>query len=350
MTSSNDDSIEARLRIPVDGLTTHVDEATLGFATTQEVSPLEGTIGQDRALTALDFGLDVDAPGFNIFVAGNPGSGRNTTLSNVLRKLAASQPVPNDWVYVYNFSDSSRPRGISFPPGVGRAFSSAVSALLDDVKARIPRAFEGPEYQRRVDGALANVHAQHRQVTDAMVAEAKSRGVGLSLTEAGVVATPLGPDGEPLTPEQLDITSEDSAKLREAQKGIEEFVGQRISTLRTLEREAARARRQLDREIADYVLQALFAELRETYAEHQEALEYLNDVLEDMVKNVALFARQEHGGERPASLQEMMAEMAGGGDDSMIRYQVNMTRPGERRAELRWLPVLPRSPRAPAPA
>ena len=325
MTNSNQDSIENRLRVPVDRLTTHIDESTLGFTTTQEVSPLEGTIGQDRALRALDFGLDVDAPGFNIFVAGIPGSGRNTTLSNVIRKLAASQPAPNDWVYVYNFHDAPRPRGISFSPGVGRAFSAGMASLVTEAKARLPRAFEGPEYQGRVETALSEVHAQHRLVTEAMVAEAKSRGVGLALTEAGVIATPLGPDGEPLTPEQLEnLSPEDTAKLQVAQKGIEEFINERITTLRALEREAARIRRQLDREIAEYVLQALFVELREAHAGHEEALEYLAEVLEDMVNNVALFVRQEHSGGRPAGLQEMMMEMSGGGGDDMIRYQVNV--------------------------
>ena len=90
MTSNSQDDIRARLRVPVNHLKTYIDETTLGFTTTEEVSPLEGTIGQNRALTALDFGLDVEAPGFNIFVAGTPGSGRNTTLSNVLRIVAAS--------------------------------------------------------------------------------------------------------------------------------------------------------------------------------------------------------------------------------------------------------------------
>ncbi|MDA1035465.1 MAG: ATP-binding protein [Chloroflexi bacterium] len=324
MTNKNRNSIQAQLRVPIERLTTYIDEATLGFTSTQEVSPLEGTIGQDRALRALDFGLDVDAPGFNIFVAGNPGSGRNTTLSNVLRKLAASQPVPNDWVYVYNFRDASRPRGISFPPGAGRAFSSGMAALVDEAKARIPRAFEGPEYRHRVDAALTNVHAEHRLVTDAMVAEAKTRGVGLALTEAGVIATPLAPSGEPLTPEQIDnLNAEDTAKLQEAQKGVEEFISERIATLRTLEREAARTRRQLDREITEYVLQGVFAEIREAHAGHEEALAYLDEVLEDMVNNLPMFVRQERGG-GPTGVQEMMMEMAGGEGDDMVRYQVNV--------------------------
>ena len=84
-------TVRARLRVPVDQLTTHVDEAMLGFASTEEVPPLEGTIGQDRALRALEFGLEVETRGFNIFVAGAAGSGRNTTLGNYLRRVAADR-------------------------------------------------------------------------------------------------------------------------------------------------------------------------------------------------------------------------------------------------------------------
>ena len=103
-------------------------------------------------------------------------------------------------MYVYNFRDPARPRSVSLPPGMGRSFASDMSALVNEAKARIPRAFEGIEYQRRVEAALANVHAQHREVAEGMVAEAKIRGVGLTLTAAGVIATPLGADGEPLPP------------------------------------------------------------------------------------------------------------------------------------------------------
>ena len=201
MTNSNLGSgLAARLRIPVDRLTTRIDENTLGFTSTQEVAPLDGTIGQERALRALDFGLDVDAQGFNIFVAGGPGSGRNTTLASVLGKLAASRPVPNDWVYVYNFADPLRPRGISLPAGMGRQLATDMGELASEAKVRIPRAFEEPEYQQRVEAALSGVHEQRRVLTEEMTAEAKSRGVALSLTESGITAMPLGAEGEPLTP------------------------------------------------------------------------------------------------------------------------------------------------------
>ena len=198
---SGDPGLPDRLAVPVERLTTHIDEHALGFTSTAEVAPLEGTIGQERALRALQFGLEVEANGFNVFVSGAPGTGRNTTLASYVSQLAATRPVPNDWIYVFNFNDPMKPRGISLPPGMGRQLAKDMSDLVDEVKLRIPRAFEGAEYQRRVDTALADVHARHRTLTEEMVEEARRRGVGLALTEGGVVATPLGPEGEPFPPE-----------------------------------------------------------------------------------------------------------------------------------------------------
>ena len=104
-TDAESGNVRDRLRIPLSRLTTRVDEAQLAFETTREVSPLEGAIGQERALEALAFGLGVDSPGFNVYVAGQPGSGRMTTVTSYLGREAAKRPVPNDWVYVYNFQD-----------------------------------------------------------------------------------------------------------------------------------------------------------------------------------------------------------------------------------------------------
>jgi lon-related putative ATP-dependent protease len=319
-------SLEKRLAVPIERLTTHIDETSLGFTSTREMAPLEGTIGQERALKALDFGLDVDAHGFNIFVAGAPGSGRNTTLGSVIGKLAAGRPIPNDWVYVHNFHDPMKPRGISLPPGMGRHLAASMEELVTEAKARIPRAFEGGEYQQRVEAALSDVHEKHRQLTEEMVEEARKRGVALALTDSGVIATPLGPDGEPMTPEQLSqISDEDGAQIQEQQRALQEFIGDRISVLRQLERDAAHVRHQVNREIAEFVLQALFAEMREGYKEHPEAVTYLEEVREDMVHNVSSFLHQERQEGGPAGLQELIAGMAGGASaDETLRYHVNV--------------------------
>jgi len=92
--------------------------------TTEELSPLDEIIGQDRAIRALRFGIDIKERGFNIYVAGVPGTGRTTTVRNFLEEVAKTKPVPKDWCYVYNFQNPYQPNAIGLPPGKARVFQS----------------------------------------------------------------------------------------------------------------------------------------------------------------------------------------------------------------------------------
>ncbi|MEM2997102.1 MAG: Lon-like protease helical domain-containing protein, partial [Candidatus Bathyarchaeia archaeon] len=88
--------------------------------TSAEMPPLGEIIGQEQAVRALRFGLKTRGRGFNVYVAGMPGTGRKTAISNFLEEMAKGMPVPNDWCYVYNFRDPMRPRALKLPPGMGR--------------------------------------------------------------------------------------------------------------------------------------------------------------------------------------------------------------------------------------
>ena len=108
------------LRVPVDRLAQRCNAADLGFETTADVEPLEGTIGQERAISALELGLDIDADGFNLFIAGPSGTGRNTALRSYVDRIALKKQAPPDWGYVYNFQEPAHPISISLPCGMVR--------------------------------------------------------------------------------------------------------------------------------------------------------------------------------------------------------------------------------------
>lgn len=106
-------SAHPRLELRPERLRRRLDPARLPFASTEDVEPLSGTIGQPHALEALDYGLAVDTHGFNLFVAGAPGSGRLTTVLDFLRVRSPTKRMPNDWVYVHNFTTPHRPNAIA---------------------------------------------------------------------------------------------------------------------------------------------------------------------------------------------------------------------------------------------
>lgn len=126
-----------------------VDAKALGFKTTADLQAATGLIGQERALRAIEFGTNIKALDFNIFVLGPPASGKTTAVKSHLAKKAAQTPAPGDWVYVNNFEDPSRPRAIALPSGQARRFAKAMNAVVDELRAAVPAAFEGEDYQAR---------------------------------------------------------------------------------------------------------------------------------------------------------------------------------------------------------
>jgi len=140
--------------VPPEKLNVKCDPAGLAFETTEELAPLEGMIGQERALSTLELALNMAEPGFNLFVSGSPGTGRNTALTAHIEQVAKRQSIPPDWGYVYNFQDHSRPQPISLPPGSVRSLAADMEELIDTVRREVPRVFESEDYAKRVEVVL----------------------------------------------------------------------------------------------------------------------------------------------------------------------------------------------------
>ena len=123
-----------KLKIPVSMLSPVVDPAQLGFDDTSELEPLNEIIGQERAVEALEFGLHMKGPGFNLYVSGPVGTGKGTLVRNMVKRMAQGAPAPSDWCYVNNFQDASRPVCLSFPAGQGCVFKREMAAFIEGLK------------------------------------------------------------------------------------------------------------------------------------------------------------------------------------------------------------------------
>jgi len=129
------------LRVSVEKLRRTCDPRRLKFRTTADLTPVEGTVGQGRAVSAMDFGLDIEAEGFNLFVSGPIGTGRETSLRTIVERIARERPAPRDWCYVFNFDEPARPRALSLPPDRGHRLGHDVDELITTLRREIPKAF-----------------------------------------------------------------------------------------------------------------------------------------------------------------------------------------------------------------
>jgi len=134
-------------RVPADRLRWTCDPDQLEFETTDELTELEGTIGQERALKAIDFGLGMSECGFNLYVSGEAGTGRTSSIMNLLKIRAREEATPSDWCYVYNFTAPDKPMALALKAGMGCQLEKDMQELLNQVRADIPKALESKEYE-----------------------------------------------------------------------------------------------------------------------------------------------------------------------------------------------------------
>lgn len=306
------------LEVPVAQLRNTCDPSTFDFETTEEIPPLEGTVGQDRGVSAIEFGLQVRTEGYNVFVAGLTGSGRNATVNANLHRVAVAQPGPPDWCYVYNFAEPHRPKAIGLPPGMGPRLAQAMDELIRDCQRDIPKAFESEEYEDKKSHVTRELQAQREAISSELQQIAVQRGFTLQATQMGLVTVPLV-EGQPASREQFEaLPADEKQRMEAAGEELREEIGQAMARGRKLEKEAAETLRQLDREIALYAVGHRLGDLRQTYREHPKVVEYLQAVQGDMLEHLEDFRGQDKPAEGPQPGMEQHPE------DRLARYKVNV--------------------------
>lgn len=266
------------------------DPAVFTFASTEELPPLERVLGQDRAVQAIDFGVDMPNYGYNIFAMGPAGSGRTTAVRQFLDQRAAERPAPPEWCYVYNFDDARRPRAISVPPGRATALRRAMEGLVQQLQVEIPRAFEGQPFEEKRRELILSLQQKQQALFQNLDAYLKARGFALIRSESGLAIAPIGADGEVLSAEAYQKLSPEDRKRYEAYRAeLQGEFDQAMREARELDRQGKRALESITSELASFVVDGLVSEVREQFLDCPKVLDYLDAVRRDVVSNVQQF-------------------------------------------------------------
>ncbi len=296
------------------------DADLFDFTTTAELEPLDEVIGQQRAVQAIAFGLEMASPGYNIFVTGRDGTGKSTISRDLSRRFAANRPTPDDWLMVNNFKDEYRPRAIRMPAGQGAFFARKISRVVQDLKVALPNALENESYLER-KGHLEKGYSEKRaRLLDQLEKLAAAHGLQISRTPSGFIPVPII-DGKPATQESFLQLPEDK------RGGIERSVAAVQTELETTGKEIGRLKQALQNEIekltaevASFVVGNQLSILKEEYRGLAGILGFLDELQQDIVENAALFASEAAG--------EGRGPQAAGGlpgpRNELVRYDVNV--------------------------
>ena len=294
-----------------------VDEAGLGFTTTDEVKPLHETQGQLRADEAIAFGTGMSHEGYNLFAFGDPGLGRHTLIEASLLKRARDLPAPDDWCFVNNFLDAQKPEAISLPPGSARTFSVDMEKFVEDLSIAIPAAFDSEDYRERRQSIEAETNERQETEFQALHERAAKSGAALVRTPMGFAIAPVanGKVIEPSVFQALPEAEQESIRknIDELEKRLEEIV-RKIPGWR---KELAEKIHDLNREVTAYAATHLIDTLKQQYRLLPEIVDWLERVRSDIVDNAEQFWRAATETETP---QLPMAFV----ESPYERYQVNV--------------------------
>jgi len=298
------------------------DPAALNFASLDELPDLQGLVGQERAVTAVEFAIGIRRPGFNLFVLGPTGTGKQTLVEDLLRHQAASEPRPSDWCYVNNFADPRRPRRLQLPAGRGAGLREGMKKLVSELGVALPAAFERDEYRARRDIIEQQFKRRHEEAFGGLQQKAEKKGIALIRTPLGLALAPthqgevMGPEGFAKLPEA------EQARVRADIQALQAELEAIVRHVPEWERDHREAVRQLNRDIAAAVIGHLLAELRQAHADLPDVNTYLEAVEHDILENADDFlqvGRGEHEGPTPGLPDGAMREPA-----SFRRYRVNL--------------------------
>lgn len=285
-------SLRKDLKIPLRKLRWECGEDCFDFKTTKELPDLTGTIGQERALKAIDFGLGMGMDGFNLYLAGESGTGRTSTISNILAQRAKDEPTPLDWCYVYNFDDEDMPLSLSLKAGQGGQFATDMKELLDSVKADIPKALDSKDYESNRSMIVDEYQEKNGELFTSLEKDAEEKGFSLQRTVSGLVMVPQK-EGRNFTQEEYEALTDDERKeLETFGSELTERLNDVLRQVKENEKSTKERLGQLDRDLGLSAVGHHIEPLKQKYAGNQKVVEYLDAVQEDMLLNLEDFKPQ----------------------------------------------------------
>lgn len=269
------------------------DMSALEFETTAELKDLEGAVGQERALAAIEFATRMGGDGYNLYVLGQSGSLKHQTVMDCLEPESSRKGAASDWCYLNNFDESRKPEVLMLPAGRGAELREDMTRLIAELKEVIPATFESDHYRARVAEIQQEFEDRHKAALEELQKAANEVGVSLVPTPHGFAIAPVR-DGRVLPDEEFEkLPDTEKERLTQAMAEISERVRRHFQSIPKWAQEHRERIRALNREMTELAAGQLIDRLDAKYHDNERLLEYLKAVREDVLENAREFLGQE---------------------------------------------------------
>ena len=293
------------------------DPEQFSFQTTDQLADLTEMIGQARAVEAVQFGVGIRREGYNLYVLGPAGVGKQTLVRQFLDQSAAAEPQPSDWCYVNNFEQPHKPIALQLPSGRGAILLEDMRQLVEELRAAIPAVFESEEYRTRAEQIEAEFTERQEKAFAEVGKDAAAQGIALLHTPSGFSFAPMR-DKEVISPDQYaELPAEEQNRIEALIDRLQERLEKIIREVRKWQRERRARIKELNREITLAAVGHLTEELKERYGEFAAVLNYLDAFQHNVLESIDDFRK-------PPEAQTNILGLPAGEASAFRRYQVNL--------------------------
>ena len=265
------------------------DLSLFKFKTTADIEPLDQPLGQQRALEAIEFGVDIEEDGFNLFVHGASGLGKHELVRHILAKRACNQPSGFDWCYINNFDNPQNPKVLKLPAGMGQKLRRDMESLVEDLLMSLPSSFQSEEYNNRRQEIEDELNARQDRAFRKLSADAEQQGIAIMHAPRGYTLGPLI-DGKLIDPKDYEkLPKEERERIEKLIADIQIKLQAMIRETPLLQREHHQRVKALNQEVTQHTVEQMIAWIENSYHDQPEIIAYLAAVKQNAIENVGAF-------------------------------------------------------------
>ena len=295
------------------------DSNIFNFETTKEVKNITTGIGQERGIKALEFGLQVDVKGYNIYLEGPSGVGKTMYTKNYLNTISKKQKVPADWCYIYNFDNPNEPIAVSLTAGQGKVFKDSMDGFILEMKKDIKKTFNADDFEKEKALIKQEFEEKRASILDKLNENASKYNFQVKSSQNGIYMMPVV-DGEAIDEEEFDkLASSIKQEYEEKSVIVQEQVMQAIEQIKIVERQSDKKISEWQSNIALLTINVHINYLKSQFKRNKKITKFLNDVKQDVLKNVSYFVNEDKEKEKQQNVNPTTRKQ-----DPSLNYRVNL--------------------------
>ncbi len=318
---------KSRYEVPAEKLRWRCDPGLFDFECTKDLAPLREFVGQERATRAIEFGLNMENSGYNIYVAGISGTGKTSMVKSYIERVIkekAEQGVEfnlEDWCYIYNFKEIDSPVIASLPQGKGKVFRDEMDSLLNKIRQGLGQAFDSDEYKAERQKSVEEARAEQQKLFEELASEARQQGFVLQMTASGPALYPMIEDRPMQEQEYLALDEDARKEISEKQAELRKKMMASLEAVTEMQTRIMEQLQQHDKQIGEYTVSGLFAPLLTTYSQVQKINEYLEGLKNYILDNLDMFKSSE---EPVNPVLGVPVSQVMGGRDPFLPFKINV--------------------------